>query len=144
MEENELPNNAGNAILEIDGFPKGKRKVNTYSFEFTQAFDTDNQPTAVPRGGTITVQLEAFAQDVNPDLLDWMLKPDMKRNGRIKVYKSSDPNVLLKTIEFKDAYCVYYKEVWKDLKAGAAETSNTEEIKIVWKKFNVGTVGYEY
>jgi len=143
MKENE-PNNRCNAILEIEGSEFKKRRVCNYSYEFNQAFDTDNQPTAVPRGGTIYVQVDAFSHEENPDLLNWMLRPDMKKNGKITIYKPSDPNIVLKTIEFKDAYCVYYKEIWKDLKAGTTDATNTEEIKIVWKKFKVGSVGYEY
>jgi len=142
MEEKSAKNNRSNAVLEIDGFEP--RKVCDFNFEFNQPYDNDNQPAGIPRGGALYVKVDAFSQEENMQLLHWMLSHDMKKNGKITVYKPSNPDVVLKTIEFEEAYCVYYKEVWKDLKTSAIESTNIEEIKIIWNHFKVGPVKYDY
>jgi len=141
MSENQ-PNNRSNAVLSVGNF--ADRKVCDYNYEFSQAFNTDNQPTTAPRGGTLYVKVDAFSHEGNLDLLNWMLREDLKLNGKLTVYKPSDPNIVLKTIEFEDAYCVWYKETWKDVKSNQVDSTNQEEIKIVWQTFKVGTLEYKY
>jgi len=124
-----------NAILKVKGFTH--RKVIEYSYNFTQSIDKENQPAGIPRGGKLTVKLDACTQKGVIELLKWMVGREKKEEVVIEVYKPYDPESLLKTLIFKDAFCIDYKENWKDLRESKGEAANTEEIQITWKEFLV-------
>jgi len=134
------------ATLKVDGFKE--RKVSQYSFGFNQDIDKENQPSGIPRGGRIYLKVDAFSQEENVELLNWMVSKTMKKNGEIEIMVPSDPDKTLKKIVFTDAYCVDYKEDWRDVvrdhKGEIKDTStNSEEIWITWRKLKVGPVEYE-
>jgi hypothetical protein len=136
-------NNRCNAVLEVDGFKK--RKIHKFDYEFDQSVDKDNQqPLGTPRGKRLKITVEAFSQEENVELLNWMVNRSLNKKGKITVYKPSDPDSKLKTIEFEDAYCVNYKENWEDVgKSSSDKSTNLETIEIIWKKLKVGPVEYE-
>ena len=139
-------NEATLATLKIDGFKD--RKVTAYNYGFSQAIDKENQPAGIPRGGRLYVKVDAFSQEENVELLNWMVSKTMKKNGEIVVMVPSDPDKTLKKIQFEDAYCVDYKESWADVVRNTdgsmkEPSTNSEEIWITWRKKKVGPVEYE-
>jgi hypothetical protein len=124
-----------NAILKIKGFTD--RKIIEYNYNFTQSIDKENQPAGIPRGGKLTVKVDACTQKGVIELLKWGVSTEKKEEVIIEVYKPYDPTVPLKTLIFKDAFCVDYKEFWKDLRESKGDNANTEEIQITWREFLV-------
>jgi hypothetical protein len=125
-------------MLDIEGF--SLRKVLEYSYTFDQPTDKENQPSGIPRGGRLTVKVDAFTRkEKNNELFGWMVSKNMKKKGKIIVYMPSQPGIKLKTLQFEDAYCVQYKENYK----GQADSYNTEEIQISWRKLSWDNVSYE-
>jgi hypothetical protein len=137
----EFKNSQTNAILKIDGFKP--RKILEYSYSFAQAIDLENQPSGIPRGGKLSVKVEAYTKEVNDELFGWMVSKTQKKEGKIILKTPTDYAKDLKTIEFTDAFCVDYKETWKDQKAGGTEVANTEDIQITWRTLKWGKVSYE-
>jgi hypothetical protein len=119
--------------LKVDGF--NDREVTMVTYAFNQATDTEGQMSGIPRGGKITIRVKAL-NDGNPDLLKWMIAANLPKNGAVSFNETRTGN-LMKNIEFKDAYCVDYKELWED------KVGHTEEITISCRVIAVGPVKYE-
>jgi len=117
-----------------------KREVQSYDYSFNQAIDKENQPAGIPRGGLLKIIVKA-QNDGNIELLGWMLDPDMKKDGAIVVMKANDIKNEMKQISFKGAYCVDYKENWKDA-AKDLDLAHTETIVLSCKEIKVGNVGF--
>lgn len=79
------------------------------SFRFTQVTDATGRPSSVPKGGAVTLTVESSGQS---DLFDWMISPDQTRSGLITFYRR-DTMSKLKTLEFSDAHCIDYQEVYQ-------------------------------
>ena len=60
--------------LKVDGFTD--REVMMVTYSFNQATDTEGQMSGIPRGGHITIRVKAL-NDGNPDLLNWMIAPNL-------------------------------------------------------------------
>lgn len=78
------------------------------SFRFTQVTDATGRPASVPKGGSISLTVESSG---NSELFDWMISPDQTRSGIITFYRR-DTMSKLKTLEFTDAHCIDYQEVY--------------------------------
>ena len=78
------------------------------SFRFSQATDATGKPIAIPRGGNIRILVES---DSTTDLFDWMISPTQVKSGSI-TFQRRDNKGKLKTIEFTDAHCVDYHEMY--------------------------------
>lgn len=76
------------------------------TFEFTQGADYNGRPAENPRGGQIKILIESTG---SVDFLDWMVSSNMTKSGSITFFKRENM-ASLKKIEFKDAYCLNYKE----------------------------------
>jgi len=76
------------------------------SFSFEQGSDITGRPSQRPRGGQISVLIESTNKT---DFLDWMISPNMVKDGEIIFYKRDNLSSL-KTIIFKEAYCLNYEE----------------------------------
>ncbi|PID68913.1 MAG: hypothetical protein CR968_00420 [Flavobacteriia bacterium] len=76
------------------------------SFSFQQGADSTGKPSQRPKGGQITVVIESTNKT---DFLEWMISPNMTKDGEIIFYKR-DNMASLKTIKFKEAYCLNYDE----------------------------------
>jgi len=126
------------ATLEIDGFKK--RNVLEYNYSFNQSTDKDNQPAGIPRGGKLTLKLDACTDKGNIELLTWLIERN-KKEVKITVKKPSAPTEDLKILIFKDAFCVDYKEVWKDMRDSKGDSANTEDIVVTWREFHVDKKG---
>lgn len=88
------------------------REVMKVSYTFNQAVDKEGQMTGIVRGGNITVRVKAL-NDGNTHLLNWMLKSDMHKAGEI-VFVETMTRTTMKTIRFRKAYCVDYRDYWED------------------------------
>jgi len=111
--------------LMVDGFPP--REVATFRMSFTQATDVEGQVTGLPRGGKITMRLKA-RNDGNNTMMRWMVDKKLALGGRI-VFMNTTNDILMKSIEFKDAYCVAYTESWEDSTSNVT-LAHWEEITI--------------
>jgi len=126
--------------LEVEGFQK--REVQMVSYAFNQAIDKENQPAGIPRGGLVTIKCKALnGSDGLGELLNWMTSKTMAKNGKVIFMVSSDSEKLLKELEFEQAYCVQFKEVWED-KQSNADLAHYEEIVISCRK--IKCAGAEY
>ena len=125
--------------LKVSGFED--REVASVDFSFEQACDKENQPAGIPRGGKITLQVKALNSG-KPDLMQWMLEKSLKKDGEIIFMVSGDTDKKMKSIEFKDAYCVAFTEHWEDTQEDTG-LAHFEEITISCKKISNGPVTFE-
>jgi hypothetical protein len=119
--------------LKVDGFKD--REVLKVTYSFNQATDAEGQMAGIPRGGKITILVKAF-NDGNNELLKWMISSNLGKKGSV-YFKETKTGNKMKEIEFEDAYCVDFVELWVD------KIGHTEEITLSCRKINVGTVSYE-
>lgn len=92
------------AKVSIDGGEE--MNVLTCSFRFMQTTDATGKPSAVPQGGYLSFVVESGK---DTDLCDWMISPTSTKSGIVTFYRR-DMLSKLKTVEFKDAFCVDYHE----------------------------------
>jgi len=128
--------------LKIDGF--ADREVAAVTYSFNQTIDKENQPAGTPRGGKIVIRVKAM-NDGNAELLHWMAKPSLMKNGSIVFMNSADTEKEMKSVKFENAYCVDFVEHWEDVQADQKDSSlaHWEEITISCKKIVNGPVTYE-
>ena len=113
--------------LQILEFKHKRREVATFSMTFTQATDMEGQVTGLPRGGKITMRVKAL-NDGNSDLVCWMCDKKQAYSGNILFFDTTSGNIM-KTLIFKDAYCVGYTEFWEDT-VKSTDLAHWEEITI--------------
>jgi hypothetical protein len=105
------------------------------TYEFGQATDVEGQMAGIPRGGKLQVRVKAL-NDGTPDLLAWMVERNLPKNGQIEFLETKTGKAM-KTIEFKNGYCVNFEEKWED------KVGHFEEIVITCKELGIGSVKYE-
>jgi len=98
--------------LVVGEFSQRVREVASFTMTFAQATDAEGQVTGLPRGGKISMRLKAL-NDGNSDLIRWMTDIKKAISGEIIFYNTTS-GIMMKTIEFTDAYCVSYTEHWED------------------------------
>jgi len=93
------------AKLEIDG-----EVMNVLEFQCTINQDTDKsgKPSADPVGGKIRVVVESTKSTM---LFDWMVSNTQTKNGKLTFYRR-DAISKMRDLQFKDAYCVHYDEMF--------------------------------
>ena len=89
------------------------------SFSFEQGADVNGRPSQRPRGGKINILLESTNKT---DFLEWMISSDMTKDGEVVFYKRDNMSSL-KTVTFKEAYCLSYHE---DFDAVSSEPLKTQ------------------
>jgi ligand-binding SRPBCC domain-containing protein len=94
--------------LIIEEFDPQEREVAEFTMSFYQSTDADGQVTEMPRGGKITMRLKVLNVG-NTNLVCWMVDKKQAYSGRIEFHDTKN-NKPMKTINFTDAYCVYYDE----------------------------------
>jgi hypothetical protein len=119
--------------MKIDGYKD--REVLMVTYEFDQATDVEGQMAGIPRGGKITVRVKAL-NDGTPDLMAWMVERNLPKDGKIEFLETKTGKAM-KTIEFKNGYCVNFKERWED------KMGHFEEITITCKEFAIGSVKWQ-
>jgi len=93
------------AFLKIGGEPI---RVLHADYDFTQPTNASGQPVSKPVSGLINLTIES-SKDSEP--LEWMINHQMVKNGELVFYRT-DAHSEMRKIEFENAYCVYYKEVF--------------------------------
>ena len=78
------------------------------SFRFNQNIDVTGKAASKPMGGTINITLASIN---HPGLLEWMITTSQTKNGKI-TFVRYDTMSKLKTLEFENALCVEYNEVF--------------------------------
>jgi len=89
------------------------------SFSFEQGADNTGRPSQRPKGGQISILIESTNKT---DFLEWMISPNMVKSGEIIFYKRDNLSSL-KTIVFKDAYCLKYLEDFDSVSDEPLKTS---------------------
>lgn len=77
------------------------------SYTLEREISFSGQPTTVVKGGTITLEIESSEDYV---FFDWIINPYKTKNGSLKFFKRNNSSVVMKELQFEDAYLVYYNE----------------------------------
>jgi hypothetical protein len=121
--------------LVIDEFTQRVREVASFTMTYNQATDAEGQVTGLPRGGKIQLRLKAL-NNGNTDLVLWMTDKKKAVEGKIE-FKDTTSGNLMKTINFKDAYCVSYTEHWEDSIVNIL-LAHYEDITISCREIKIG------
>lgn len=127
------------AVLNINSDIRNVRLLHV-EFEFSQPLDHAMRPKGKVQTGLITIEVES---DNKIGIAQWMLSDTMQHSGEI-VFSKRDSGASLKTLSFKNAYCIYYKEIFNAndeqpmrilLKISANEVNiNSVKIENAWPK----------
>ncbi|MFO7613413.1 MAG: type VI secretion system tube protein TssD [Bacteroidales bacterium] len=120
--------------IKIDGL--ADREVVTLHYDLHQETDVEGRPSAITRGGTITVTTKSL-NDGNSDLFEWACDPYISKNGKVEFEKRDGTN--MKTLEFEDAYLIQYAETYNALDANA----QMENFTVSAKKISIAGVFHE-
>ena len=93
------------AKLEMDG---KEYNILTAEYDVSQMMDHNHRPNGIPKGGLIQLTLESSSDNY---LLEWAFKHDLVKDGKVIFYRRN-ANSQMKTVKFKDAFCVYLKEIF--------------------------------
>jgi len=102
---------AFSATLHIEGHPKEQDGFNVVSceFQFVQQLDNNGLPSGMVSGGAIKIELK----NVNDyDLMNWMLAPSAKKNGKIVFSSGMTDNQSFQTIKFKNAIMFKFQQTF--------------------------------
>jgi hypothetical protein len=119
------------AVLNLGGDLKNVTVLQA-TYEFSQPIDMYQRPKSRVEGGIITLEVESDNKTV---LASWMLSNTMQKSGEI-IFSKRDSGASLKTITFKDAYCVYYKESFNS----DSDKPMTIQLKLSAKEIIVNSV----
>jgi Hemolysin coregulated protein Hcp (TssD) len=76
------------------------------SYQLKQETDATGRPSAVTRGGKITITVESTG---DTSFFEWMCNNFERKDGSI-VFTKRDTDATLKELNFKEAYLVEYRE----------------------------------
>ena len=104
---------AFSASLHIEGHPKEQEGFTVVSCDFTfdQQVDATGMPVSRPTGGVIKIGLK---NENDYDLMQWMIAPSAKKNGKIVFSSGMTDNQSFQTIEFKDAMLINYHQSFSE------------------------------
>ena len=94
---------ASKAVLEIEG---KKYNVLEFNYKLHQESGKNGYPCGNVSGGHITLVLES---DKDISAFDWAKSADVQKEGIIKFY-NQDGMSLFKKLNFREAYCLHFKE----------------------------------
>lgn len=120
--------------IKVDGFTD--REVLNVRYSIHQEVDVEGRPTAVSRGGKISVTVKSL-NDGNADYYEWACDPYVSKNGSVEFQKRDGTN--MKTLKFEDAYLIEYEETYNSID----ETPQLEYFTISAKKIDIGGVAHE-
>lgn len=107
--------------------------IRRLQWSITQNRDQLGRPNAVAYGGQLQVEIDSTRDEV---LVNWMFSPRKKLDGQIRL-RHADSRATLKTIEFKNAFCVLLKGSFD---ANSNELSMTKSLLISAEHLLVGEV----
>ena len=120
--------------MKIDGLTD--REVMSMNYSLHQEVDVEGRPTAITRGGKITVTLKSL-NDGNTDLYEWACDPYVSKKGSFEFEKRDGTN--MKTLKFEDGYLISFEEMYDAIDSN----SQLEKITISAKKLDIGGVTHE-
>jgi|GEM_PF-839295 len=116
-------------------------------YQITQSIGRSNLPNRNPEIGLIHLVLESTNSD---ELVVWAMAPNVTKNGSLTFF-NRDFSDSLKTLEFYNAFCINYKEIFN---ADGSQPMKTEltisshritiqgaELQQDWVGFNSGQSG---
>jgi hypothetical protein len=120
--------------LELDVAGK-KVTVLNCSYALKQETDATGRPSTVTRGGKVNLTVESTGDTI---FWDWMINNFERKDGKITFLKR-DTNSAMKTVEFKEAYLVDYRENFD----AANEQPVTETFTLSARVISVGGSAHE-
>ena len=108
------------------------KDVNVLNCHYAMKQETDatGRPSAITRGGKITVTVESNG---DTDFFEWMCNNFERKDGSV-VFIKRDTDATLKELRFKEAYVVDYKENFD----ANGENPITETFTLSAKEINLG------
>jgi hypothetical protein len=103
------------------------------NFGFTQDVDQRGMPKSEVKGGLITISFESTDDTF---IMQWMISPTADKEGKIE-FLSEEDSKALKTLNFKDARCISYRESF--VRGGSMMT----EIIISAREVNISAVEHK-
>lgn len=110
------------ARLYIEGHQSGDDGIPllTCNFSLTQEIDERGLPKSKVKGGVINLSFKSMDDE---EIMWWMISAQSDKNGKI-TFAGEEGEKVFKTLEFKDARCIYYHESF------VRDTEMTQEIKL--------------
>ncbi len=124
----------GRVRIELDGLKT--RDVISVRYSFRRQVDADGQPTSKVIIDGIFVRMKSLEGDGATEFPEWMCSIFKPKDGKI-IFHSTKELQLLKTLEFKRSYLVYYQETFDE------QSGFYEEIEITPKKITIGDADLE-
>lgn len=106
--------------------------LNSISIEIGEAMDNSGRPASKSKGGKIDIELSSVKDEV---FYDWMVHTRKTLNGSINLYEA-DFETKLKEIQFEEAYCIQYVEIF----SGELEDNMVTKLTISAEKLSVGNI----
>ena len=124
----------GRVEIKIDGLKP--RDVINVRYSYRRQIDSDGQPTGTVTIDGIYARVKTLEGDGTTDFPEWMCSIFKPKDGKVIFYQSKEKQAL-KELEFKNAYLVYYQEVYDDV------NGLHEEIEISPKWVKIGDAELE-
>jgi len=131
------------ARLHIFGHEKESEGIPLLSCEysFKQEIDERGLPVSKVKGGLIDI---SYVSIDDSDIMYWMVTSQSDKSGQI-IFSGEDGEKVFKTLEFRDARCVYYHDsFYRDGEMTTRLTISTREIEVSgtthsnqWTNYNV-------
>jgi len=132
------------ARLFINGHESGNEGIPllTCKYRFTQDIDQRGLPKSEVKGGVITL---SFSSIDDQEIMHWMISSKADKSGKIN-FSGEETEKVFKTLEFKDARCISYKESFvRDSEMTEVITISAREITVsgvthanTWTKYDSG------
>lgn len=114
--------------------------LSTCEFSFSQEVDQRGLPVSAVRGGIITFTYASFD---DPEILWWMISSEADKSGKIE-FSGMELSKAFKTLEFKDARCISYRESFSRDKDMLVEmTISAREVTISGVNHSNNWSGYQ-
>lgn len=97
------------------------------NYSFAQDIDQRGLPKSEVKGGVINL---AFSSIDDQEIMHWMFSPKSDKSGKI-TFAGAETEKVFKTLEFKDARCIAYKESF------VRDSEMIQEISISAREVNV-------
>ena len=88
----------------------GDKEYNILSadYDISQPIDHYGRPHGKAKGGLVQLTIESSTDN---QLVEWASKHSLMKDGKLIFYRR-DANSQMKTVKFKDAFCIYLKEIF--------------------------------
>ena len=83
-------------------------RVLNVEYEFNQPVDHALRPKGKVQSGLIVIEIESSQSST---LAQWMFSDSMQHSGQL-VFDKAEGGSALRTLNFTDAFCIYYKEIF--------------------------------